>query len=87
MGSAFNAYYVFKCNFYYPERLMNSGYAWILKWNPLYCMIQSFRNAMFGEAMDMGLTAYAAVCSVIVLILGVICFYKNRMILFCRYRG
>ncbi len=31
---------------------MNSGYAWILKWNPLYCMIQSFRNAMFGEAME-----------------------------------
>jgi len=41
-------------------------------------MIQSFRNAMFGEAMDMGLTAYAAVCSVIVLILGVICFYKKQ---------
>ena len=64
--------------FYYPERLMNSGYAWILKWNPLYCMIQSFRNAMFGEAMDMGLTAYAAVCSIVVLILGVICFYKKQ---------
>ena len=33
---------------------------------------------MFGEAMDMGLTAYAAVCSIVVLILGVICFYKKQ---------
>ena len=29
--------------FYYPSKLLKSGWAWILKFNPLYCTIQIFR--------------------------------------------
>ena len=64
--------------FYYPERLMNSGYDWILKFNPLYCIIQSFRNAMFGEMMNTQLVGYAGVFSLTTLIVGIIVFYKKQ---------
>lgn len=64
--------------FYYPERLMNSGYDWILKYNPLYCIIQSFRNAMFGEAMNMQLVGYAGIFSLATLVVGIIVFYKKQ---------
>lgn len=64
--------------FYYPERLMKSGYAWILKWNPVYCIIQSFRNAIFGEAMDAKLITYAAGFTVVMLLAGIFCFYKKQ---------
>ena len=37
--------------FYYPSKLLKSGWAWILKFNPLYCTIQIFRSAIFGEPM------------------------------------
>ncbi len=30
--------------FYYPSRLLKSGFAWILKYNPLYCIIGIFRS-------------------------------------------
>lgn len=64
--------------FYYPERLMKSGYAWILKFNPLYCVIQTFRNAMFGEAMDMQLVGYAGIFSLVTLAVGIFLFYKKQ---------
>ena len=35
--------------FYYPSKLLKSGWAWILKFNPLYCIIQIFRSAIFGK--------------------------------------
>lgn len=64
--------------FYYPDRLLNSGYGWILKFNPLYGIIQMFRDAMFGSAMDMQLCAYAGVFSVTALILGFGVFYWKQ---------
>lgn len=64
--------------FYYPERLMKSGYAWILKWNPLYCIIQSFRNAIFGETMNMKMIAYAAFFAGLAMLAGILCFYKKQ---------
>lgn len=64
--------------FYYPERLMKSGFAWILKFNPLYCAIQSFRNAMFGEAMNLHMVLYLGIASVVSLTVGILVFYKNQ---------
>lgn len=70
--------------FYYPERLMKSGYAWILQYNPLYCIIQNFRNAMFGVPMDQGLMMYASVFSIGSLLVGIGLFYwkQDRFILY-----
>lgn len=64
--------------FYYPERLMKSGYAWILRLNPLYCVIESFRDAMFGNAMDLYRVAYAGIFSVASLVIGMAVFYWKQ---------
>lgn len=64
--------------FYYPERLMKSGYDWILKFNPLYCTIMSFRNAIMGEAMNPEYIAYAAGAGIVLSIIGTYIFYKKQ---------
>lgn len=64
--------------FYSPERLLKSGYGWILKWNPLYCIIANFRHAVFGEPMHMKMLLYAAAFSVASLILGLVVFYRKQ---------
>ncbi len=56
--------------FYYPEKIMNSGFSWILKLNPLYCIIQNFRDAILGQQMNIHLLVYAAIVSVIALVIG-----------------
>lgn len=64
--------------FYYPEKLLKSGWDWILKFNPLYCIIDNFRSAVFGEMMDMDNFIYAIVISFGVMIIGILCFRKNQ---------
>lgn len=64
--------------FYYPEKIMNSGFSWILKLNPLYCIIQNFRDAILGRQMNIHLLVYAAIVSVIALVIGNIAFYKKQ---------
>ncbi len=39
--------------FYYPDAILNSNVSWILKFNPLFCVISNFRSCVFGENMDM----------------------------------
>ena len=64
--------------FYYPEKLLKSGWAWILKFNPLYCTIQIFRSAVFGEPMYAPYVIYAAAFSVVITIIGLVCFKKKQ---------
>ena len=60
--------------FYYPSKLLKSGWAWILKFNPLYCTIQIFRSAIFGEPMYLPYVLYAAGFSIAITIIGLVCF-------------
>lgn len=71
--------------FYYPSRLLKSGFAWILKFNPLYCIISIFRSAMFGEMMNMHYFAYALIFSLVAIVVGMICFKRSRMTLYFIY--
>lgn len=64
--------------FYYPERLLKSGWDWILKYNPLYCIIDIFRSAVFGEMMNLYSLIYAAAFSFGALVIGLICFKKKQ---------
>lgn len=64
--------------FYDPQRLLDSGWGWILSLNPLYCIIDIFRAAMFGRMMDMNNFIYATVFSSVVLIVGVVAFKKKQ---------
>lgn len=64
--------------FYYPERLMKSGFDWILKYNPLYGTIQNFRNIILGDPIDQSLMIYGMIFSIGVLVIGNLMFYKNQ---------
>lgn len=64
--------------FYKPERLLASGFYWILKYNPLYCIISIFRDAVFGQMMDINYFIYALGVSIVTIIIGLICFIKKQ---------
>lgn len=64
--------------FYYPEKILGSNVSWILKYNPLFCIISNFRSCVFGERMDMGMLAYASVFAVISLVVGSIIFSRKQ---------
>ena len=50
----------------------------ILKFNPLYCTIQIFRSAIFGEPMYAPYVIYEAAFSVVITIIGLVCFKKKQ---------
>lgn len=64
--------------FYYPERILASGYSWILRLNPLYCVISLFRDSVFGRPFDMQMLLYATGFSVGALVIGLFIFRKNQ---------
>jgi ABC-2 type transport system permease protein len=70
---------MYTCAIFYPaERLLNSEWSWILRLNPLYCLIAIFRNAVFGEAMELSMLLYAGGFSVFVLVFGVWIFHRQQ---------
>lgn len=63
---------------YMPDRLMKSGFAWILKYNPLFCVITNFRDAMMGKPMEWNYLFTAAVYGVALSVIGTYMFYKKQ---------
>lgn len=64
--------------FYEPDKLLASKNAWILKFNPLFGIITNFRNAIFGQPMNVMYTLYSLGFSFVVLVVGVVMFYKKQ---------
>lgn len=64
--------------FYQPERLLESGFSWILKYNPMYCIIDIMRSAVFGNMMDMRCFWYALGFSLVSIVIGLIAFIKKQ---------
>ena len=64
--------------FYQPEKILDSGFAWILKFNPLYCIIDIFRAAVFGKMMNLHYFLYALGFSVVTIVAGLIMFIKKQ---------
>jgi ABC-2 type transport system permease protein len=64
--------------FYSPERLLKSGFFWLLQYNPLYCIISIFRASVFGEMMDMGHFWYAFGFSAVTIVVGLLVFIKKQ---------
>lgn len=64
--------------FYYPEKLLNSGYGFILKYNPLYCIIANFRSAVFGQPMNWSYAVYALGFSLVTMLIGFGVFYRQQ---------
>ena len=64
--------------FYYPSKLLKSGWAWILKYNPLYCVIDIFRSGVFGEPMNIDYLIYTVAFAALSMLIGLICFKKKQ---------
>ena len=64
--------------FYRAGRLLGSKWAFVLKCNPLYCVIDNFRSAIFGEPMNMKYLLYATAFSLISILLGYVAFKKKE---------
>lgn len=64
--------------FYYPERLLDSPYFWILKYNPLYCIISNFRYAIYGQSLHWNSILYATAFSFACLFAGIFIFKKKQ---------
>lgn len=64
--------------FYYPEKILTSGFGWILKFNPLYLLIHNFRQAVFGLPMNMRYLAASIAFAIVSVIVGLAFFYKKQ---------
>ena len=64
--------------FYYPDVILNSKFAWILKFNPLYRIIECFRAAIFGTAINVEGILYAFGFSIVTIVVGLILFKKKQ---------
>ncbi|MCO7162353.1 ABC transporter permease [Anaerostipes hadrus] len=64
--------------FYKPDKLLKSGFGWILKCNPLYLLIHNFRQAVFGMPMNMKFLAASVVFAIVSVIVGLVFFYKKQ---------
>ena len=63
---------------YTPEKLMKSGYDWIFKYNPLFCVITNFRDAIMGNPMEWDYLLTAAVIGTALSVIGTYLFYKKQ---------
>jgi ABC-2 type transport system permease protein len=67
------------CAIFYPvKKLLKSGFGWILKYNPLYGIIYTFRSCIFGDPLNWKYIAYAGAFGLVTLIIGTLLFYKKQ---------
>lgn len=64
--------------FYDPDAILASNYGFILKYNPVYGVIATCRDAVFGRPMDFGMLGYAAAFSLVCLLIGSVLFEKKQ---------
>lgn len=64
--------------FYYPDKILQSDVSFILKYNPLFCVITEFRACLFGDAFDAWMLIYPLVFAMAAIFIGVTAFKKNQ---------
>jgi len=64
--------------FYYPEKLLESGFSWVLNINPMFHIINMARDAFLGNPMDLFGLSYTVIFIFVVLSLGSVFFYKQK---------
>ena len=64
--------------FYKAEKLLNSRWWFVLKANPLFCVIENFRSALFGNALNEKYLIYATAFGFVTLLIGIVVFKKNE---------
>lgn len=64
--------------FYKAEKILASNYAFVLKYNPMFCIIDNFRSAVFGSPMNMRYMWYSFGFAMVSLLLGFYVFYRKQ---------
>lgn len=64
--------------FYYPEKILNSDYDWVLMYNPLYHIITMFRNCIYGEMMNSFSLIYSVLFTIGAVLFGCVIFLKKQ---------
>lgn len=64
--------------FYEADALLESQYAFLIRYNPLYAVITNFRNAVFGRPLELFYAVYPLALSAVILVIGMIFFYKKQ---------
>ena len=64
--------------FYRVEDIVTEKNQWIFRLNPLYAVIENFRDAVFGNPMNVPAMLYSLGFSVGLFLLGLIVFYKKQ---------
>ena len=64
--------------FYRASKLLDSKWSFVLKTNPLFCVIENFRSALFGEMINVNYLLYATGFSFVTIVLGLWMFKKNE---------
>ncbi len=64
--------------FYRASKLLDSKWSFVLKTNPLFCVIENFRSALFGEMINVNYLLYATGFSLVTIVLGLWMFKKNE---------
>ena len=64
--------------FYKVETVIGENNRWLFRLNPLYAIIENFRDAVYGNALNVPVMLYSLVVSVILFFSGLLVFYKNQ---------
>lgn len=64
--------------FYDISKVTENGFEWIFKINPLYLLIENFRNAVYGDPMNQYALVVSTLFSFGTLVVGIFLFYKKQ---------
>ncbi len=64
--------------FYKVETVIGENNQWLFRLNPLYAVIENFRDAVYGNAMNLPVMLYSLGISLALFFSGIIVFYKNQ---------
>ena len=64
--------------FYKVETVIGENNQWLFRLNPLYAVIENFRDAIYGNAMNTPVMLYSLGISAALFFSGIVVFYKNQ---------
>lgn len=64
--------------FYKVETVVGDNNRWLFRLNPLYSVIENFRDAVYGNALNVSVMLYSIGFSVVLFLSGLFVFYKNQ---------
>lgn len=64
--------------FYKVETVIGENNQWLFRLNPLYAVIENFRDSIYGNAMNLQVMLYSLIFSVGLFLSGIVVFYKNQ---------